>query len=496
MKRKMLAVSALAAVPLVQLTVVNGLALPGGGTPDLVLLCVVALGLTGGPAPGLIAGFCAGLALDLAPPASQIVGQYALVLCRVGYGSGRRRFTLRHSAAAAIAAAAVVAALGEALAAAITLTMDTPEVTWATVAQVLPASVLYDLALGPFVLLCWVRAAVALGVSFDPRDDSPALETGGSAAQATVAGGAARPGRPRPRQAGQRLALGGDSRAAACGRWLVGDVAEAAPTVGAIGWLAGPVRSRRARREQARLTAMATGASQRRGAFWVGRRPPGLVPVMPPAPARPGRLVRLRPGSGVPGTAAAPGPARAGRRAAQAVAAGRPGGSRARPRPARPRAARGGRARRERAEPAEHPVRHRDLAGDGPDGRAGRPQDRVRDREPAGGRAGGGAPGAEDRVRDREPARGRPGCGAPGSSGRCNSEPPGAEDRVRGAERGTGRTVPCQPGRRRPARCARSPPGYPAIRVRSQAGRIGGGPGRSRVTGRPGRADGLMRNAP
>ncbi len=306
MKRKMLAVSALAAVPLVQLTVVNGLALPGGGTPDLVLLCVVALGLTGGPAPGLIAGFCAGLALDLAPPASQIVGQYALVLCLVGYGSGRLRFTLRHSAAAAIAAAAVMAALGEALAAAITLTMDTPEVTWATVAQVLPASVLYDLALGPFVLLCWVRAAVALGVSFDPRDDSPALETGGSAAQATVAGGAARPGRPRPRQAGQRLALGGDSRAAACGRWLVGDVAEAAPTVGAIGWLAGPVRSRRARREQARLTAMATGASQRRGAFWVGRRPPGLVPVMPPAPARPGRLVRLRPGSGVPGTAATP----------------------------------------------------------------------------------------------------------------------------------------------------------------------------------------------
>src|SRR6266704_973093 len=210
MKRKMLAVSALAAVPLVQLTVVNGLALPGGGTPDLVLLCVVALGLTGGPAPGLIAGFCAGLALDLAPPASQIVGQYALVLCLVGYGSGRLRFTLRHSAAAAIAAAAVMAALG------------------------------------------------------------------------------------------------GDSRAAACGRWLVGDVAEAAPTVGAIGWLAGPVRSRRARREQARLTAMATGASQRRGAFWVGRRPPGLVPVMPPAPARPGRLVRLRPGSGVPGTAATP----------------------------------------------------------------------------------------------------------------------------------------------------------------------------------------------
>ncbi len=46
MKRKVAAVSALAALLLVQLTVVNGVALPGGGTPDLVLLCVVALGLT------------------------------------------------------------------------------------------------------------------------------------------------------------------------------------------------------------------------------------------------------------------------------------------------------------------------------------------------------------------------------------------------------------------------------------------------------------------
>ncbi len=306
MKRKVAAVSALAALLLVQLTVVNGVALPGGGTPDLVLLCAVALGLTGGPAAGLVAGFCAGLALDLAPPASQLAGQYALVLCLAGYGSGRLRFTLRHSAAAAIAAAAAMAALGEALAAVITLTLDTPEVTWATVAQVLPASVLYDLALGPFVLLCWVRAAVALGASFDPRDDSPALETGGSAAPQTVPSGAAGPGRPRPRQAGQRLAIGGDSRGAASGRWLVGDIAEAAPAVGAIGWLAGPVRSRRARREQARLTAMVTGASQRKGAFWVGRRPPGLVPVMPPGPARPSRLVRLRPGKGVAGTAATP----------------------------------------------------------------------------------------------------------------------------------------------------------------------------------------------
>jgi rod shape-determining protein MreD len=272
----------------------------------------VALGLCAGPAPGLIAGFCAGLALDLAPPASQLVGQYALVLCLVGYGAGRLRFTMRYSAVLAVIAATAMAVIGESLSAVLTLALDTPEVTWSIVAQALPASVLYDLALSPFVLLCSVRIAVALGVSFDPLDDTPALETGGSAAPVTIAGSVGAPGRPRLRQAGQRLAIGGDSRAAASGRWLVGDVAEAAPAVGAIGWLGGPARSRRARREQARLTAMLTGATVRKGAFWVGRRPPGLTPVARPASPGQRRLVRLRPGSGVAGstaTAARPAPA-------------------------------------------------------------------------------------------------------------------------------------------------------------------------------------------
>ena len=98
MARKLAAALALALALLVQLTIVNGLALPGGGTPDLVLLCVVAIGMTGGSASGVVAGFGAGLALDLAPPASQLAGQYALVLCLIGYGSGRLRFVLRHSA--------------------------------------------------------------------------------------------------------------------------------------------------------------------------------------------------------------------------------------------------------------------------------------------------------------------------------------------------------------------------------------------------------------
>src|SRR5260370_33454826 len=131
MKRKLIAAIALAAIVVVQLTIVNGLALPGGGTPDLVLLCVIAFGLTGGPAAGLIAGFCAGLALDLAPPASQLAGQYALVLCLGGYGAGKLRFPLRDSALLALAAAAAMAALGEATAAGLAVLRRPAHARWA-----------------------------------------------------------------------------------------------------------------------------------------------------------------------------------------------------------------------------------------------------------------------------------------------------------------------------------------------------------------------------
>jgi len=322
MKRKLAAVIALTAVVLVQLTIVNGLALPGGGTPDLVLLCVIALGMAGGPAVGVIAGFCAGLALDLAPPASQLVGQYALVLCLVGYGAGRLRFTLRQSALLALAAAAGMAALGEAMAAGLALILDTPDVSWASAARVLPPSVLLDIALSPLTLFLSVRLAVALGMTVSPLDDSLVLETGGSAAPATVAAltgeagmarvnGARIGGMPR---GGQRRAAVGDSLAAATGRWLVGDVAEAVPAIGAIGWLAPPARSRRARRRQARLTAMLTGASPRKGAFWVGRRPPGLLPIAPLVRPSADGLARLRPGGAVAGSAVAvPRPGQTGR---------------------------------------------------------------------------------------------------------------------------------------------------------------------------------------
>ncbi|HWF81709.1 MAG TPA: rod shape-determining protein MreD [Streptosporangiaceae bacterium] len=292
-KRLIVVVAALAAVLLSQLTIVNGLPLPGGGVPDLVLLCVVAIGLVGGPEPGLIAGFGAGLALDLAPPSTALIGQYALVFCLVGYVSGRFSFTLRSSAVAALAAAAGAAVAGELLVGGLVVVLDTPQVTLATVVRLLPSGVIYDVVLIPVVLFATVRIAVALGVSFSPLDDSPAFETGGSATPM----GLARLTRLRQtRHAPAGVGVGG---------WLTGDSERSVPAVGAVGWLSGPATTRKARREQARLTAALTGAEPRKGAVWVGSRPAGLRPATgSTAPASPSGLGRLRPDAGVAGSAA------------------------------------------------------------------------------------------------------------------------------------------------------------------------------------------------
>ena len=89
MRRAALSAGLLLLAILIQLTLFDNLRLPGGAGPDLVLVVVVALALTGGPMEGVLGGFCAGLALDVAPPATHLVGQYALVFCLVGYAAGR-----------------------------------------------------------------------------------------------------------------------------------------------------------------------------------------------------------------------------------------------------------------------------------------------------------------------------------------------------------------------------------------------------------------------
>jgi rod shape-determining protein MreD len=214
-RRFLVAVAALGAALILQVTVVNGLPLPGGSPPDLVLLVVVAIALLTGPLAGAVTGFCAGLAADITPPASHLLGLSALVFCLAGYGCGRLRGALERSSWLRLAGVAIGAAAGEALYALVGITFGDPDITWHAVRQVLPPAAAYDVLLSPFVLcaLVWLggyrEQPAAAGAGLPAGGE---LATAGAAALAgmAAAGSAVRDtgsGRgPRLRAAGARPA--------------------------------------------------------------------------------------------------------------------------------------------------------------------------------------------------------------------------------------------------------------------------------------------------
>lgn len=191
MRRVALSAGLLLLAILIQLTVLNNVRLPGGAGPDLVLVAVVALALTGGPLEGMLGGFCAGLALDVAPPATHLVGQYALVFCLVGYAAGRVGSNLDASAWVPIGVVAVGSAVGELLFALTGMIFGNLDITWSTVGRVLPASVLYDVLLSPFVLYAVVRARALAAPALAAQ--SLSSFPGGSASQPPAVPGLAGP---------------------------------------------------------------------------------------------------------------------------------------------------------------------------------------------------------------------------------------------------------------------------------------------------------------
>jgi rod shape-determining protein MreD len=237
----------LACALLLQLTVLNGLHLSGGGVPDLVLVLVVALAMTDEPPRGMVIGFAAGLCLDLAPPGSVLIGQYALVFCLAGWAAGWLGRLARHWPLRALVLAAAVIAAAEVLAAALGLLLEPAEVTIAEVRQFLPVSIAYDLLICPFALYLVLLASGLLA--------SPGLASTGLAG----------PG------------LGRTARA---------------------GLLAVPTGSTRAQRKRRRHEPRLSPAAARPGDGWVGGRPGGQTSA---APAR--RPARLHPRAGVAGSA-------------------------------------------------------------------------------------------------------------------------------------------------------------------------------------------------
>jgi rod shape-determining protein MreD len=155
-RRTLVGVLALIFALVAQMVIVNRSALPGGGLPDLVLITVTALGVADGPMGGLLAGFFGGLALDIAPPAGHLAGEYALVFCLVGYWCGRLREILdtagEHATMSALSVMAAGVIAGEAGKVAIGLLVSDPQVTGPVITYVLPGAVLYDLLLSPFAL--------------------------------------------------------------------------------------------------------------------------------------------------------------------------------------------------------------------------------------------------------------------------------------------------------------------------------------------------------
>jgi rod shape-determining protein MreD len=158
LRRTALAIGLLLGAILIQLIILDNLRLPGGAGPDLVLLTVVALAACAGPVEGMLGGFAAGLALDVAPPASHLVGQYALVFCLVGYVAGVIGADPDQSAWLPLAVVAVGSAVGELLYSLTGMLFGDPDITWTAIGRVLPASIVYDLLLSPFVLYAVARA--------------------------------------------------------------------------------------------------------------------------------------------------------------------------------------------------------------------------------------------------------------------------------------------------------------------------------------------------
>jgi rod shape-determining protein MreD len=302
---------------LAQLTVLDGLRLPGDGVPDLVLVLVTALAMAQGPLAGLVIGFAAGLCLDLAPPGSALIGQYALVFCLVGWVAGRLSGAGRRSPLRLALLMGVVVAVAEAACAVLDLALVPAEVTVAEIRAVLPASVLYDVLLCPFVLYLVVLASGQLaGNPLAPVTLGGTVETLAQARRAAAR--KARPLQPRLRQAAARGGdgwLGGAPRGHHGTRPPAGRGARLRPANGVPGSASGLARHPgRAASAPVNLRM----ASRRRGDGAIGTAVgAGLHPHQQPG-RHPGLLAgqsRFRPRGGEPGGSASRtyGTARAGR---------------------------------------------------------------------------------------------------------------------------------------------------------------------------------------
>lgn len=124
-----------------------------GVVPNLVLLVVVAGALTRGAQFGVVLGFCAGLALDLAPPAEHLAGRWALALMAVGYVAGMVRREARPTLPTVVVTAAVCSFVGTSVFAILGLVLSDPAVPVSQLLTAVGIGVIWDVLVTPLVLL-------------------------------------------------------------------------------------------------------------------------------------------------------------------------------------------------------------------------------------------------------------------------------------------------------------------------------------------------------
>ncbi|WZH50687.1 MAG: rod shape-determining protein MreD [Nocardioides alkalitolerans] len=149
--------SAVTALAVLLAVVLQAALLPGlswrGVVPNLVLLVVVAGALTRGPNVGVILGFCAGLALDLAPPADHLAGRWALALMVVGYVAGSVRRDERPTVPVVLVTAAVASFVGSSVFALLGVVMQDPATSVGDVLAAVGVGLVSDVVVAPLVLL-------------------------------------------------------------------------------------------------------------------------------------------------------------------------------------------------------------------------------------------------------------------------------------------------------------------------------------------------------
>ena len=135
-----------------------------GVVPNLCLLVVVAAALVRGPEQAAVLGFVAGVLLDLAPPADDVAGRWALALVVVGYVAGRvgAGSASRTTATGVLATVAASSFVGTSIYAISGLLLRDPVVPVGDLLPVILLSVVWDVLLTPLVLPGLMRLFAAL----------------------------------------------------------------------------------------------------------------------------------------------------------------------------------------------------------------------------------------------------------------------------------------------------------------------------------------------